>query len=389
MSANKVTVLPENPSEDLLLQKKRLPLDAQRILNIIESCISQVEIAASLPGILQVYKISGAVDKDLSTAIQAHQILDERVEKLKGLIQEPDGKLEGEDEEARRRKVAQLGRDIKNSVRDVLRGFKGHPNAFFPLRTEQALEVGESEYMLIKVLKMFHSHMVEKFLTSQERNLSKEPSSFPDKHLECLISEEEQVAVTLKKLDNQISELDDEIKNMQSYSKKDVMPEIDALFLPHKRRQQNKRPGKLQQDIDQTAIQLNSLRLEKGETVRMLREKNEMLEMETENLLLNFDDKMKEIQAKLEMNEIAYEKEVEELRKLQEPFSALEVEFNQIQEKRRLAEEKRMQEMKDLELKTKAAITVQAWWRGYSTRKALKNKGKSKKTKKGKSKKSR
>lgn len=55
-------------------------------------------------------------------------------------------------------------------------------------------------------------------------------------------------------------------------------------------------------------------------------------------------------------------------------FSALETEYNEILEKRRLAEEKRKEEMRVLELKTKAAIFAQAWWRGYSTRKALKNK---------------
>lgn len=89
------------------------------------------------------------------------------------------------------------------------------------------------------------------------------------------------------------------------------------------------------------------------------------------------------------MNQSAYEKEQGELKELEKAFSVLEVEFNQIQEKRRLAEEKRMQEIRDLELKTKAAIIIQAWWRGYITRKALKNKSKRKKTKKGKGKKSR
>uniref|UniRef100_A0A669EFX0 Dynein regulatory complex protein 10 n=1 Tax=Oreochromis niloticus TaxID=8128 RepID=A0A669EFX0_ORENI len=61
------------------------------------------------------------------------------------------------------------------------------------------------------------------------------------------------------------------------------------------------------------------------------------------------------------------------------------MEYNQIQERRRLAEEKRQEEIRELELKTKAAIVVQAWWRGYSVRKALKNKAKSKKAKRAKS----
>lgn len=77
----------------------------------------------------------------------------------------------------------------------------------------------------------------------------------------------------------------------------------------------------------------------------------------------------------------------EELRKMENPFLVLEQEYHHILEKRRLAEEKRKQEMRELELKTRAAIFAQAWWRGYSTRKALRNKGKSKKAKKGKGKK--
>ena len=82
-----------------------------------------------------------------------------------------------------------------------------------------------------------------------------------------------------------------------------------------------------------------------------------------------------------------FERDDGELKKLEKPYAVLEVECNQIQEKRRLAEERRKEEMKELELKTKAAILAQAWWRGYSTRKALKGKTKGKKGKKGKGKK--
>jgi len=88
-------------------------------------------------------------------------------------------------------------------------------------------------------------------------------------------------------------------------------------------------------------------------------------------------------QSNLELKREDYKREEEELRKLEKPFSSLEVECKQIHEKRRLAEEKRREEMKETELKTKAAILAQAWWRGFSTRKALRNKAKSKKAKKG------
>lgn len=80
------------------------------------------------------------------------------------------------------------------------------------------------------------------------------------------------------------------------------------------------------------------------------------------------------------------EREEGELRELEKPYAVLEAAFNQIQERRRLAEEKRKEDMRELELKTKAVIFAQAWWRGYSTRQALKSKTKSKKAKKGKGK---
>ncbi|XP_061585084.1 dynein regulatory complex protein 10 isoform X2 [Cololabis saira] len=386
MAAKSLAVMPKTQPEDVLLQKKLLPVEIRLMYNIIETCISEVEIAASLPGIIQFYKMSGVVEEDLSKAIQAHQILEERAEKLNDCMPEPDGKLKGEDEEARRREMAKLGRDIKNSVRDVLRAFKKHPNAFFAIKTEQALELGESEQMLIKGLKLIQSNVVEQFLPNQERNLSKQTLASPEENLECLIEEEKQLDAKLKKLDEQMSKFDGKIKNMQSYLEQDLFPERDGASLPCKQEQPNEMPSELQQEMDQLTIQLHNQRLENGEIRRTLRKKNEMLVMETKNVLSHFDEKMAEMQTQLEQTKIAYEKEVEELREMEKPFIALEVEHNQILEKRRLAEERRVQEKKDLELKTKAAITIQAWWRGTRFRKALKNQGKTKKTKKARSK---
>ncbi|KAF0033812.1 hypothetical protein F2P81_013878 [Scophthalmus maximus] len=143
----------------------------------------------------------------------------------------------------------------------------------------------------------------------------------------------------------------------------------------------------MQQEMGQLNIQLNNLMLENRRAERTLRKENEKVETEIEYLLQNFDSEMEEKQADLELNQIEYESGEEELRSLEKRFSVLESEYDQIMERRRLAEEKRQMEMKELELKIKAAILAQAWWRGYSTRKALKNRGKSKTAKKGKGKK--
>lgn len=92
-------------------------------------------------------------------------------------------------------------------------------------------------------------------------------------------------------------------------------------------------------------------------------------------------------QNNLEAKEAELRRDEEELKRLEIRFVALEVEYNEVVERRQVAEEKSREQQRILELKTKAAIMAQAWWRGYSVRKHLKNKGKKKKGKKAKGKK--
>ena len=191
----------------LLLHKKKLSLEAQRISSIMEKCISKVEIAAALPYVFQFYDTSAVVDNDLSRALQEHQIFNEKLEKLEGLKHKSDGYQGGETEEAQKREWAQLEKDIKSSVRNVLRRFRVNPNAFTGLRAELDVEVGESESTLIRDLKMFHSCMIERLSCLDEEPrpvLSKQLSSTSVQSLEHLISQEEKSASTMKEINETV-----------------------------------------------------------------------------------------------------------------------------------------------------------------------------------------
>ncbi|XP_031712551.1 dynein regulatory complex protein 10 [Anarrhichthys ocellatus] len=394
MSAKEATVLAKTQSEDSqknheVSQKKLLSHEAQCISSLLENCIGQVEIAATLPAL---HSVSDVVDKELRGAIKEHQILIGRLETLEGLKQESDREQEGEAGEAR----AQLEKDIKNSVRDLLRVARVHPEAICGLRAELGMKVGESEYMLIKGLERFHSHVVEKLLTGLDDEelqqvLHKQVSLSPDHNaIAVSLEEEEEVAAAIKQLDAKISCNNNKLKKCQR-SLKGIAEEPGMSLLADKQYQSHMKSAKMkqtgiQQEIDQLNSQLNDLTPKNRQAEREIQEKNEKLVEEIEYMLQIFDDDMGKKQADLEMNAMDYEGEEELLRKLEKPFSALELECNEIQEKRRLADEKRREEMRELELKTKAAILVQAVWRGYITRKSLKNKGISKKAKKGKKK---
>lgn len=66
-------------------------------------------------------------------------------------------------------------------------------------------------------------------------------------------------------------------------------------------------------------------------------------------------------------------------------FLVLEKEYMDIMEERRLADEAKTKQKRELEIKTFAATTMQAHWRGFRVRKQLKKKDK-KKGQKGKKK---
>ncbi|XP_068422617.1 dynein regulatory complex protein 10 [Clinocottus analis] len=383
MSAERATVLTktkhlseDSPKRHEWSQKKLLSHEAQCISSILKNCIRQVEIVATLPAVLRLNSTFSVVNKELSQAIKEHQILNGRLETLDGLKQMSDREQEQEVGKAR----AQLEKDIKNSVRDLLRVARAHADVVSGWRAELSMQVGESEYLLIKGLKKFHSHVVEKLLAIPDEELQhvrhKEESLYSTHNLE----EEEEVAATaMKQIDAKISQVDDKIKNLQHSPTGNRQESLRQSHIKSSKIKQTS----IQQEIEQVKGQLNALILTNRQVERETEEKNEKLEAEIEYLLQMFDTEIEETQSNLELNEVDYEREEKELRALEESFSVLKVECDQIQEKRRLADEKRREEMRVLELKTKAAILAQAWWRGYSTRKSLKNKSKSKKAKKG------
>ncbi|XP_037542610.1 dynein regulatory complex protein 10, partial [Nematolebias whitei] len=368
--------------------KEELSPEAERISRVLENCIGQVKIALCLPAILQFYSKSDVVDQDLNRILQAHQFLEEKLEKLEG-----HKKKQTTEED---RKTIQLKIDIKSSVRDVLRYFRNHPHVLSDLRAELPLEVGEKE--LIRTLELFHSHMVESLLSAHNENpheILQNQTFSSSESLDLMMSQNQEVHEITKQLEEDLEQLEEEIlrksNEIESF-KKDLKKETSLLQeketspLQEKQDELNElssssKLATLNTEINQLKSHLNNLMLENHQKQRILQEKNENLEIKTQTLLQTFDKNMEKLQAQLE----ALEKESiqEEMTKLQGPFSALEVQYNQIQEKRQLAEEKRKEEIRALELKSKAVVTIQAWWRGYSVRKALKNKGKSK-SKKGK-----
>lgn len=72
-----------------------------------------------------------------------------------------------------------------------------------------------------------------------------------------------------------------------------------------------------------------------------------------------------------EIDEV-YTQEKKQLHELEERFKTLEAEYQTIMEERRLARERREAAERELALMIKASTTIQAFWRSFKVRKALK-----------------
>lgn len=91
-------------------------------------------------------------------------------------------------------------------------------------------------------------------------------------------------------------------------------------------------------------------------------------------------------QAEFEEVHAAYTKEKAELSLLMEKHAVLLQEYSQIEEERRVNEEKKKQALEKLAVMTLAATCIQAFWRGYLIRSTFKLKKKKKGKGKGKGK---
>ena len=88
--------------------------------------------------------------------------------------------------------------------------------------------------------------------------------------------------------------------------------------------------------------------------------------------MLYFQDEYEEI-------DLVYTEEKKQLFELEERFATLEKEYLAIMEERRVARDKRERAQRELAMLVKSATTIQAFWRSYKVRKALKAKNKKKK----------
>ncbi|XP_028314162.1 dynein regulatory complex protein 10 [Gouania willdenowi] len=368
-----------SPSESPVLTQMLGFNGAQKILHLLLDYMNDVETAIKLPptAVLESDSVPGDDITELREELQKHSTLAEEHLKLEHLGTE-DGDTEGTSRRAK------LDKEIKDSFRDALRLILAHPGAMDALKATLDDDPGESEENISRGLKMFHSQMEETMMGRKSKRQASLHFMAENNKNQIL---KEETAAMIKKINVMIDQKMKESEALDKHFKQHEQEENKAEKGTEWPPAEGPRLASMQREVNEQNMQLRHLMFEDRQKERLEQEQNLKVEKENEELLHNFDSEMKETQAKREFDGEELRKAEEVMMMLQKPFELLEVEYNKIMERQRLADEKKEKEMKELVIKTKAAIIVQALWRGYRTRSALKNQSKEKKPKKGKGKK--
>uniref|UniRef100_A0A8C1Z2M3 Dynein regulatory complex protein 10 n=1 Tax=Cyprinus carpio TaxID=7962 RepID=A0A8C1Z2M3_CYPCA len=123
--------------------------------------------------------------------------------------------------------------------------------------------------------------------------------------------------------------------------------------------------ARLQQEASQLSAQLNNVTAEDRERELALQKKKYKEETEIENWIQKYDTEIGEKQVDINLT-FTY------LRVLEEHSAVLDLEYSQIMEERQEAQKQREQQEREREMQSQAATVIQAHWRGFCVRKAMK-----------------
>ncbi|KAL7838868.1 hypothetical protein AOLI_G00272720 [Acnodon oligacanthus] len=337
VSPNKLSLKIIEPS-----RKKLVAPEPQRIVGVLDECIRKMELVALLPS-----ELTHPDSLSVSLGGKAVGSLTEHLRVVK-----KHRALNVETEEEERDAAA---KEVQNSLLNLLRMLRGCPTVGEGLKG--AGPITEDRRGVLELVAGCGS------IKDRDEEISRQNEA-------------------IRRLKGSLYQKDKSSEDFVARTQKDAQRQNESDQKTSEGKQ-----TRLQQEASQLRVQLNNLITEHKEAELALRKKKYKLETEIENWIQKYDTDMGEKQTELEEMTAIYEEEKAELRELQEHFAVLELEYSQIMEERRIAQEQREEEEREREVKSHAAVIIQAFWRGHCVRKVMKAKAKSKKAKKGKGKK--
>ncbi|KAM4053242.1 dynein regulatory complex protein 10 [Anomaloglossus baeobatrachus] len=385
-------------------RKKLSSIETQRVVAVLDETIKKLELVSLFQHAIEnVDRYSVVFGSELAGALREHKRLQDNMERR--LQRVKSGEDESSIQGAKTNRVEDadlhfgaLHQGVQSSVRNTMRLLLTNPTACKTLRSEGNVR-DQASQTLIRFLSELRPFLYEKLLTSpleqnERRHYLQEITLRDHKNRNILMALEEELNAAILDRDTEISkkngiirQLKIKLHQLEKFSENQVKRTMQEAENQQKSdcRASEGKTAKLQQELQQLRSQLNGAIVENREVELGLRKKKYKVETEIENWIQKYDGDMGEKQAELEEVEGMYEEEKAQLVELKEKLAVLEVEYVQIVEERRLAQLRREEAERELASMNRAAIVIQAHWKGYQVRRSMKSKKKKKKKGKGKS----
>ncbi|KAK3083849.1 hypothetical protein FSP39_004080 [Pinctada imbricata] len=282
------------------------------------------------------------------------------------------------------RNLSLVAQQLSSSCKNILRAFSANPNVLSMIKNQARRDpLSKGVCTQLNELKDI---LMNKLLTTpeeeKERMLYIQEISKRERHNAGIIDDLE------TKLKAAMDDKDDEIKKKNAVIRKlqADLRQIEKFSEENNKRVTNEaekqesadlknsdgKKQRLTQELNQLKTQLQNLIMEHRENEQELRRKKFRVESQVENWIQKYDGDMNERQTEYEEIDALYTGEKKQLHELEERFKTLEAEYQQIMEERRVAREKREAAEREMASMVKAATTIQAFWRSFKVRKALK-----------------
>ncbi|NWZ26846.1 DRC10 protein, partial [Asarcornis scutulata] len=371
-------------------------IETEWVISVLDETIAKLELSCLLPRILaSLVRFSALLGPEITKNLTEHQKLSSKMEQLLASPEEEDA------ERAEEQKVSLclLEQQLKSSVRNIVRLLQANPSICKALKCEAGPREPSAE-AFIKAFREFRNFMLERLLTypTKEEEMvqfMEDVSLRIKKNTETVTASRAELLAAICTRDEEVQKKDNMIKGLKK-SMQDLAEncKTDILQVKWEGEKQQKEElqasrakcASLQQDIQQLRAQLKKLVLEHRASELALRKRKCRAETEILNWVQKYDADMAEKQAEYEEVHAAYTKEKAELSVLMEKHALLLQEYSQIEEERRICQEKKKKALEELATMTLAATRIQAFWRGYLIRSTFKSKKKKKGKGKGKGK---
>ncbi|KAI2664818.1 IQ domain-containing D-like isoform X2 [Labeo rohita] len=378
-----------NPSRKTLSS-----LEAKLIFGMLDECIHQMEIVSLLHTLLNSSEaLSQSLEEEVVKALKEYQRLGEKYQAMV---------LDRSLDQSELKEQLAKSTEAVDSFRNIMRLLRVTPTTREVLESIEPNTGGKTESQKLKDgLCELIEIVLERLLTGDAeerecREVMLKVSLRLSTNQELIDSLEKDVDMAIKDKDTEISMLTNIVNQLRSSAHQKEKGLEDFIIRTHQdaekqsqsdtKTSEGKR-ARLQQEASQLRAQHNNVTAADREKELARRKIKYKEETEIETWIQKYDTEMGEQQTELEETTRMYEVDMEEGRQLEEHFAVLDLEYSQIMEERQEAQEQREQQEREREIQSQAATIIQAHWRGFCVRKAVKVNAKPKKGKKGKGKK--